>query len=69
MSLILIANPVQCDPPGMPGGHGTDGDAPPGGGAPIGGGILILSTMALAYGLGKRKVSYQIIDDKTLGNR
>jgi len=47
---LLISNPVQADPPGMPGGHGGSNDQPPGGGAPIGGGIGILLLLGAAYG-------------------
>jgi len=68
LSIILISaliyTPAQADPPGMPGNHGTNGDAPPaGGGAPISGGIGILLTAAAAYGYTKlknNKPSYQI---------
>ena len=45
---FLITSPVQADPPGMPGGHGTDGDAP-GGGAPIASGLTILVALGGAY--------------------
>ena len=46
---LFISTPVQADPPGMPGDHGTDGDVP-GGGAPIGSGVILLVAMASAYG-------------------
>ncbi len=46
---FLIATPVQADPPGMPGDHGGDGDAPPGGGAPIASGVGILIAFGGAY--------------------
>lgn len=46
---LFISTPVQADPPGMPDNHGTDGDVP-GGGAPIGSGIVLLIAMASAYG-------------------
>ena len=49
---IFISNPVQADPPDMPGEHGTDGDVP-GGGAPVGSGIVLLVAMAGAYGTKK----------------
>jgi len=51
---LFISIPAQADPPGMPGNHGSNGDqAPPGGGAPIGSGIVIMIAIASAYG-GKR---------------
>jgi hypothetical protein len=46
---MLIAVPVQADPPGMPGAHGDTGDQPPGGGAPIASGLAILIGMGGAY--------------------
>ncbi len=46
---LFISTPVQADPPGMPGNHGTNGDVP-GGGAPIGSGVILLIAMASAYG-------------------
>ena len=47
---LFISIPAQADPPGMPGSHGENGDQPPGGGAPIGSGAIILIAMASAYG-------------------
>jgi hypothetical protein len=41
---------LSADPPGMPGNHGSNGDAPPGGGAPIGSGITLIIAMSAAYG-------------------
>ncbi|NPD85628.1 hypothetical protein HNS38_12710 [Lentimicrobium sp. L6] len=49
VAAFLITSPVQADPPGMPGGHGTNGDAPPGGGAPIASGLTILVALSGAY--------------------
>jgi len=46
---FLLSSPVQADPPGMPGGHGSDADAPPGGGAPIASGLAILIGLGGAY--------------------
>ena len=49
--VFLLPLGLSADPPGMPGSHGTNGDqAPPGGGAPIGGGIAMLIAMSAAYG-------------------
>ncbi len=50
--VFLLPLGVNADPPGMPGGHGTNGDVP-GGGAPIGGGIAMLIAMSAAYGARK----------------
>jgi len=41
---------VNADPPGMPGAHGETDDQPPGGGAPIGGGIAVLIALSAAFG-------------------
>ena len=59
---FLLPASVNADPPGMPGGnHGSNGDAPPGGGAPIGGGIAMLIAMSAAYG-GKKVYRFKSID-------
>jgi hypothetical protein len=34
----------------MPGQHGSNGDQPSGGGAPIGGGLIIIMALGAAYG-------------------
>lgn len=45
---------AQDPPPPPPGGeHGQGGNNPPGGGAPIGGGVFVLSILAMGYGLKK----------------
>lgn len=46
---FLVTSPVQADPPAMPGGHGSDADAPPGGGAPIASGLAILIGLGGVY--------------------
>jgi hypothetical protein len=65
-SLILIGGliytPTFADPPGMPGSHGSNNDQIPGGGAPIGGGVFILSALGLAYAIGRKKVDYTIVE-------
>ena len=48
--VFLIPTGVNADPPGMPGSHGSSGDAPPGGGAPIGSGLALIITLSAAYG-------------------
>lgn len=58
----LIYTPTFADPPGMPGNHGSNGDAPPGGGAPIDGGVFILATLAAAYGFSKKKARYTVVE-------
>lgn len=45
----------QADPPGMPGSYGSNDDQVPGGGAPIGGGLIILLSMGAAYASTKIK--------------
>jgi hypothetical protein len=57
---ITIVNPShsQTDPPGMPGNYGGGNDEVPGGGAPIGGGILILISMSAAYLIKKSDLSF-----------
>lgn len=49
--LFLSIGVMAQGPPNPPGGsHGGSGDAGPGGGAPIGGGLLILLSLGAAYG-------------------
>lgn len=57
--IFLLPLGLSADPPDMPGSHGTDGDAP-GGGAPIGSGIIMLVALSAAYG-GKK--TYQLKKD------
>ncbi len=47
---ISVSAVFASDPPEPPSGHGTGGDLPPGGGAPIGGGTFILIALGAAYG-------------------
>jgi len=56
LSLVLVSGKCLLaqgppDPPG--GGHGNEGDIPPGGGAPLGDGSTILFLFGAAYGIGK----------------
>ena len=51
----------QNDGPPDPGAHGETGDQPPGGNAPIGGGLFILLGLGAAYG--GRKL-YNMRDEK-----
>jgi len=60
----LISIGLFADPPGMPGTHGESGDQPPGGGAPIGEGALILTGLAAAYAFRKKKVEYTIVEEE-----
>ena len=46
---VMVSVPVQADPPAMPGNHGEAGDQVPGGGAPVGSGLLILMGLGGAY--------------------
>lgn len=50
--LMVFINPTVQAQPDPPEGHGNDGNVP-GGGAPIGSGVIILMTMASAYGTKK----------------
>ncbi len=53
--LLAFATPVLAgSPPPPPPGHGTNGNVP-GGGAPIGEGLIILVAMGAAYGYKKWK--------------
>ena len=59
ITLLLTINPLSSsaqngDPPPPPGEHGQNGNQVPGGGAPIGDGLLLLLAMGTAYGLRKR---------------
>jgi hypothetical protein len=52
MFLVLQLTPVSASniPPNPPSsGHGSSGDQPPGGGAPLGDGVLILLLAAASY--------------------
>lgn len=49
VSALSFAQPP--DPPG--GGHGMTGDQAPGGGAPVGSGLVVLLGMGAAYGAKK----------------
>jgi len=56
---LITINPITSsaqngDPPPPPGEHGQNGNQVPGGGAPIGDGLLVLLAMGTAYGLRKR---------------
>ncbi len=56
LTIVILATissvfPIQINgQPDPPSGHGTTGDAAPGGGAPIGSGTLIIISMSIAYG-------------------
>ena len=52
ISLLLAVPAVAQDPPPPPPGHGETGNVP-GGGAPVGSGLLILSLLGAAYGIRK----------------
>lgn len=46
----LVLNAQGGNPPPPPGEHGQNGNQPPGGGAPIAGGIGILLALGAVYG-------------------
>lgn len=49
--LVIASQNIFSQPPDPPGnGHGQNGDQPAGGNAPIGSGMVILMSMAVAYG-------------------
>ncbi|MBE0637760.1 MAG: hypothetical protein IH598_04510 [Bacteroidales bacterium] len=49
--LVLTTTLTAQDPPPPPGGHGLEGNqTPPGGGTPVGSGLVILLTLGAAYG-------------------
>ncbi len=60
LTIILIAfvpitsSAQNGDPPPPPSEHGQNGNQVPGGGAPIGDGLLMLLAMGTVYGLRKR---------------
>lgn len=46
------------DPPPPPGGHGQNGNQVPGGGAPVGCGLMVLTALSAAYG-GKKVYNFR----------
>jgi len=49
--VLTTALPAQNPPPPPPGGHGQTGNqSPPGGGVPVGSGLVILLSLGAAYG-------------------
>ncbi|MCF6170256.1 MAG: hypothetical protein L3J31_03155 [Bacteroidales bacterium] len=55
--------PAQStNPPDPPGDHGSGGDQPPGGSAPLGSGMLVLVGLGAAYG-GKKVFELRNQDD------
>ncbi len=52
ISNSIYAQDPPSDPPPLP-GHGQSGNQPPGGGTPIGSGLILLVAMGLGYGLKK----------------
>lgn len=54
----LYASDNPPDPPRE--GHGENTDLPPGGGAPLGGGTILLITLASTYGVYKYKKSRKL---------
>ena len=50
---LLISIPTFADEPPPPGQHGLNGNQVPGGGAPIGEGLIFLTLLGAAYGAKK----------------
>jgi hypothetical protein len=51
ISIVFTTSVLAQDPPPPPsGGHGSGGNQVPGGGAPIGEGLLILTALGAGYG-------------------
>jgi len=55
LAFLVISNPISAQEPPHPPttGHGSQGNQPPGGGAPIDGGLSILLALGIAYGTRK----------------
>lgn len=47
------------DPPPPPGQHGENGNQPPGGGAPIGEGLFLLTMLGAGYGARKWYIKHK----------
>lgn len=66
MSLIIVFTFFICfslySQPSPPGDHGSEGNEQPAGGAPIGEGAVLLSILALGYGLRRWKSQYKEIN-------
>lgn len=60
------ASSQSGDPPPPPGEHGETGNQVPGGGAPVGGGIILLSLFAAGYGGFKYRQSKKTRETKLL---
>lgn len=55
ISLFTVLPVTAQNPPPPPGEHGRQTNEVPGGGAPIGEGLLVLATLAAAYGVRRWK--------------
>jgi len=51
IGLLLVSNLIFADSPPPPPDHGQTGNEVPGGGAPIGEGMLLLTALGAAYGV------------------
>jgi hypothetical protein len=56
---LLLGIPSFADEPPPPDQHGANGNQPPGGGAPIGEGLVFLTMLGAAYGAKKWQKSKQ----------
>jgi hypothetical protein len=52
-STLFTTNVIADNPPLPPENHGSNGNSPPGGCAPVGGGLVLLVTLGLGYGARK----------------
>lgn len=61
IALLSVSNayPQTGDPPPPPPQHGDSDNQPPGGGAPIGEGLMILTTLGVAYAARKWLLSHK----------
>jgi len=59
----ITSSAQNGDPPPPPGEHGQNGNQIPGGGAPLGDGLLMLLAMGTVYGLKKRTAGKKTAKD------
>jgi hypothetical protein len=59
--MLAVADSISAQGPPQPPGivHGTGGDQPAGGSAPVGGGVCMLLALATTYGIGRGIINYR----------